>query len=87
MLAHAAVAWPDARNASNIREIRARAESTKFNTPDGVVVGEEGIRRLTGLPLSCVQSSLSLSRAYAIADENCDGDVTGRTSRRPSGTG
>ncbi|KAJ8291827.1 Glycerol kinase [Rhodotorula toruloides] len=49
-----AVAWPDARNASNIRDIRARAESTKFDTPDGVIVGEEGIRRLTGLPLSCV---------------------------------
>ncbi|BGP27637.1 glycerol kinase [Rhodotorula toruloides] len=47
-----AVAWPDARNASNIRDIRARAESTRFDTPDGVIVGEEGIRRLTGLPLS-----------------------------------
>jgi glycerol kinase len=66
LLSHAVVAWPDARNASNIREIRARAESTKFNTPDGVVVGEEGIRRLTGLPLSCVPvlpPPLSLARA------------------------
>ncbi|BGP51682.1 Glycerol kinase [Rhodotorula kratochvilovae] len=47
-----AIAWPDARNAANVRELRASAETRTFHTPDGDVVGEEGIRRLTGLPLS-----------------------------------
>ncbi|GAA5905268.1 hypothetical protein JCM6882_003732 [Rhodosporidiobolus microsporus] len=47
-----AIAWPDARNAANVRELRARAESRTFHTPDGDVVGEEGVRRLTGLPFS-----------------------------------
>ncbi|GAA6022582.1 hypothetical protein JCM8202_005005 [Rhodotorula sphaerocarpa] len=47
-----AVAWPDARNASNVRDLRARMESRTFTTPDGPIVGEEGLRRVTGLPLS-----------------------------------
>ncbi|GAA5998912.1 glycerol kinase [Rhodotorula paludigena] len=47
-----AIAWPDARNAANVRDLRARAEERTFHTPDGEIVGEEGIRRLTGLPLS-----------------------------------
>ncbi|GAA6013092.1 hypothetical protein JCM10207_006169 [Rhodosporidiobolus poonsookiae] len=47
-----AIAWPDARNTPNVREIRAKAETRTFHTPDGEIVGEEGIRRLTGLPLS-----------------------------------
>ncbi|GAA5993229.1 hypothetical protein JCM10908_004520 [Rhodotorula pacifica] len=47
-----AVAWPDARNAANVRDLRARAEATTFTTPDGPIVGEEGMRRITGLPLS-----------------------------------
>lgn len=49
---HNAIAWPDARNAANVRTLRARAEERSFKTPDGEVVGEEGIRKLTGLPLS-----------------------------------
>ncbi|GAA5920974.1 hypothetical protein JCM1841_003237 [Sporobolomyces salmonicolor] len=47
-----AIAWPDARNAANVRALRSRAEDRAFHTPDGEIVGEEGIRRLTGLPLS-----------------------------------
>ncbi|GAA5911628.1 hypothetical protein JCM5296_001617 [Sporobolomyces johnsonii] len=47
-----AIAWPDARNAANVRALRSRAEDRSFHTPDGEIVGEEGIRRLTGLPLS-----------------------------------
>ncbi|KPV73429.1 uncharacterized protein RHOBADRAFT_50130 [Rhodotorula graminis WP1] len=47
-----AIAWPDARNAANVRELRAAAETRTFHTPEGEIVGEEGIRRLTGLPLS-----------------------------------
>ncbi|GAA6059553.1 hypothetical protein JCM10212_000609 [Sporobolomyces blumeae] len=49
---HNAIAWPDARNAANVRSIRARAEERSFHTAEGEIVGEEGIRRLTGLPLS-----------------------------------
>jgi hypothetical protein len=48
------VAWPDARNASTVRQLRAKAETRTFHTPDGDVVGEEGVRRLTGLPFSSV---------------------------------
>lgn len=48
------VAWPDARNAGNVRSLRAKAETRTFHTPDGDIVGEEGVRRLTGLPFSCV---------------------------------
>ncbi|GAA5865544.1 hypothetical protein JCM8547_007642 [Rhodosporidiobolus lusitaniae] len=49
---HNAIAWPDARNAANVRNLRAKAETRTFNTPDGEIVGEEGVRRLTGLPFS-----------------------------------
>ncbi|BGP20182.1 hypothetical protein JCM10213_000733 [Rhodosporidiobolus nylandii] len=49
---HNAIAWPDARNAPTVRSLRAKAETRTFHTPDGVIVGEEGVRRLTGLPFS-----------------------------------
>lgn len=48
------VAWPDARNASTVRALRQKAKGVPFETPLGVVEGEEGVRAMTGLPFSCV---------------------------------
>ncbi|GAA6034752.1 hypothetical protein JCM8097_001152 [Rhodosporidiobolus ruineniae] len=64
-----AIAWPDARNAANVRDLRARAENRTFQTPDGPIVGEEGVRRLTGLPFSTYFSATK----WDYMKENVDG--------------
>ncbi|GAA5972814.1 hypothetical protein JCM11641_003953 [Rhodosporidiobolus odoratus] len=65
---HNAIAWPDARNAADVRALRAKAETRTFHTPEGVVVGEEGVRRLTGLPFSTYFSATK----WTWLVENCE---------------
>lgn len=49
-----AVVWPDVRNIHTVRELQKKAENYEFRTANGVMVGEEGIRALTGLPIRFV---------------------------------
>ncbi|KAM0787052.1 hypothetical protein ACM66B_006316 [Microbotryomycetes sp. NB124-2] len=47
-----AVAWPDARNRTLVRQLKEKAEKQVFKTPDGELQGEDGVRAITGLPFS-----------------------------------
>ncbi|KAK4703859.1 glycerol kinase, partial [Phenoliferia sp. Uapishka_3] len=47
-----AVAWPDTRNTATVRALRERAANVKFETPSGIMGGEEAVKTITGLPFS-----------------------------------
>lgn len=56
-----AIVWPDARNSSTVKELKEKALNIEFRTANGVMVGEEGIRALTGLPISTYFSAVKFA--------------------------